>query len=312
MDNENSVTRKLIVKNNTSYTTDENITGSCKDMIIYDNTIGEHTEIADNKTPTMTTVSSFEDLTSALASAKEGAYIKLAPGEYGTFNYKNGLSAENVTIDCGGAVFTGENHVRFDPTTTIKNATFRNYDTASRSGQGPASGVYNDICGNYENCIFEGVSALEYGSIQTDVNFKNCQFLAKGDHAIHIDQFTVDNTVATFVDCTISGYCPLGGSHGSYVFEGCTFSTNDAGFGGVGLRRPSTLTNCKFYISGEYDHDEIALKNAGVSYVFDGCTVNDQALSADYAFAVGEENIKVTIDGVETPLVKTGDKDKRQ
>ena len=303
---------KLTVHDNVSYTAKSDIQagGNTTHLFVYIND-SDRTVEEKNTNPSMTTVGSAEELTAALTTATDGAYIKMEKGEYEVFSNKNGLTAKNVTIDCGGAVFTGENHVRFDETTTIKNAHFKNYNTASRNGQGPAAAVYNDICGTYEDCIFEGVAALEYGSVRTNVTFKNCQFLASDDHAVHVDQFTVDGTVATFIGCTISGYCPLGGSHGSYVFEDCTFSTNEAGYGGVGLRRPTTMTDCKFYIGGANDHDEIALKAAGMDYVFNGCTVNGAPLTAGYDFTVGAEGIEVTIDQSKYTLDKTEDKPKR-
>ena len=301
----------LTVHDNVSYTAENDIKAKdCTHLYVYINDKSRTTE-SNNTNPSMTTVSSAKALSEAIEAATDGAYIKLEKGEYDVFNNKTGLTAKNVTIDCGGAVFTGENHVRFDVTTTIKNAHFKNFETASRDGKGPAAAVYNDICGTYEDCIFEGEAALEYGSVRTNVTFKNCQFLASDDHAVHVDQFTTDDTVATFIDCTISGYCPLGGSHGSFVFEGCTFSTNDAGFGGVGLRRPTTMTDCKFNISGQYDHDEIALKAAGMKYEFNGCTVNGDKLTAGYAFTVDADNIEVTIDQSKTTLTKTDGKPER-
>lgn len=258
-----------------------------------------------------------ENLATALSEAQEGATIYLAKdGEYDAFQYKSNSSytTKNVTIDANGATFTGENSLLFNETTTIKNAIFKNYETKHNGGasNNDACGAYGYICGNFEGCTFEGEAALRYGTIAGNTTFKDCKFIATNEHAIHVDSSTGEYTV-TFENCEASGYCPLGSSKiALFSFDGCTFTTNKAGFGGVGLRRNTTMTNCKFNISGEYDHDEIALKNAGFEYQFNGCTVNGNALTAGYAFAVGADNIEVTIDGVKSALTKTGDKPTRQ
>ncbi|MCH5335379.1 MAG: hypothetical protein J1D86_06215 [Alistipes sp.] len=305
---------KLTVHDNVSYTAMGDIKANdCTHRYVYIN--DSRTTEYDNSNPSMTTVGSDEELTAALTSATEGAYIKLKKGEYQPLSYQSNsnFTAQNVTIDCGGAVFTGnESHLNFNETTTIKNATFKNYDEKhTAQNVNSACGAYGYTCGNFENCVFEGESGFRYITITGNTTFKNCQFIATVEHAFHVDA-CMGTPKVTLIDCTMSGYCPLGSLNiTEYEITGCTFSTNDAGFGGVGLRRPTTMTDCKFYIGGKYDHDEIALKTAGMAYVFNNCTVNDAPLTSEYEFAVGAEGIEVTIDQTQYTLTKTGDKPSR-
>ena len=260
-------------------------------------------------------ISNDEELQEALTKAVEGSVIVITQGTYGAFsvnNSKNKLSAQNVTIDCSGAVFEGENSLNFNATTTIKNAIFKNYSIKHNGGvsNNDACGAYGYIAGNFENCVFEGEAGLRYGTVTDDVSFKTCKFIATREQAFHIDSATDDATV-TLIDCEIIGYAPMGSQKLNYIAENTTFKTNDSGYGGVGLRRPTSMTNCKFYIGGKYDHDEIALKLSGFKYEFNGCTVNDEPLTKDYEFAVGSDGIEVTIDGTIYPLTQTGDKPKK-
>ena len=312
---EDSSTKTLTVHDNVSYTSMANINAAdCTHLFVYINN-SERTKQQDNTNPNVTTVKDNASLQTALTNAQTGDLIKLQPGTYQAFSYdsKNKYGVENVVIDANGAVFEGENMVNLDKTTTIRNATFKNYSVKHNGGNSnnDACGVYGYIAGNFENCVFEGEAGLRYATLTDDATFTKCQFIATNEHAFHVDAATADATVK-LIDCFISGYSPLGSSKVTFELTGCTFQTNDKGFGGVGLRRPTTLTNCKFNISGQFDHDEIALKLADLKYEFNGCTVNGNPLTENYEFAVGADNIQVIIDGQTYPLAKTGDKPKRQ
>lgn len=307
--------KSLTVHDNVSYTSlnEINATG-CKHLYVYINDSSRTTE-RDNSNPNVTKVSDSDGLQSALASAQEGDLIRLQPGTYKAFSYDSThkYNVENVIIEANGAVFEGENKVNFSNSTTIRNATFKNYSVKHNGGasNNDACGAYGYIAGNFENCVFEGEAGLRYATITGDVTFKNCKFISTNEHAFHVDSATADAKVE-LIDCFVFGYAPMGSTKVTYELSGCTFQTNDKGFGGVGLRRPSTFTNCKFNVSGKYDHDEIALKLADFKYEFTGCTVNGNPLTENYEFAVGADNIEVIIDGETYPLKKTGDKPERQ
>lgn len=268
--------KKLVVTYNTTYTPDDNITGACKDMIIYDNTGREHTVIDDsNKTPTMTTASNQEALAAAASAKEEGAYIKVSAGEY---TLPQGGFANNVTIDgSGDATFTIESSSINLPAglegqnITFKNAKFSYKENSSYSG-------YQNAGLTYINCEFEG----QVFSYSSDCKYIGCKFSNSGDNYC---MWTYSATPITFEDCEFysEGKALLLYREGSDV-------THDV-----------TIKNCKFYASMAVEGKaaiEISSEYAPFKVVIENCTAEGFGLgnvSNNTLWNVKNSNNPVTV-----------------
>lgn len=264
--------KKLTVTGNTTYTTKENISGSLSDMIIYDNTQGNKTDISDNKTPKTTSVNSQDGLKAALENAEAGDIIQLAAGDYTCNNFKDNI----IIVGSEGTNFNVSGNTGMKNGVTFKNVKF------TYTGYYPALTGCKDI--TYENCEFEG----EPFSYSSNARYIGCTFNQKSNNNYNIWAYT--STPVYFENCTFN-------SAGKALL---IYNEGGAPYQEVYIK------NCRFYASSPATGKaaiEISSERHSVKVVIDGCTAegfDENNISKNSLWNVKNDTnpVTVTVDGV--------------
>ena len=221
-----------------------------------------------------TKVSNQEELNAALANAKDGDTIQLAPNET---PYK--LPADIPNINLFGS----------DPKTTFVNATALNHSTNNRSFDLDAENVtfkYDDEyyaedntntkartlamngSGTFKNCVFDGSTrdAIRDVRLTGDLVFEDCTINGRV-YGLNVGGgATTGNVVVK--NCDIYGWNSFGASGtGTVTFEGCRFHKSSSQ-GYLRFYQDAKVTNCTF----DEEFEAVDILKDGVTIEMTGCT----------------------------------------
>lgn len=225
----------------------------------------------------------------------------------GNISINNCLFEGNETAAWGGALGTQSSEIDF----VVKNSVFRN-NVCGNSG-GSAGGAFGGAISSWsnksftaENCLFEGNSAGTNGTaaaVQVSPNaentFTNCTFtnnVAKGNVAGAVRTWRMPTSTSVI---------------GTTTFAGCTFSENQASWGGaIGANNEVNLVvnNCAFsgntaLVSG----GAIYSTNSEATLTVNGSTFENNTASGYYGGAVYMSSTTVNSESVSVATINNSD-----
>ena len=230
-------------------------------------------------------VDTYEKLVAALAN--DGAIVKMTADITATATQSTGYGKAGVVVDAGD-VLDGNGKkltingagATWDCAIAMSGGEVKNLTISGAMRGIFMPGANGDVV--VDNCVFEGVIYTfnsDAGSKDYKVNIKNT---------------------------TLNGWTSFSNVHKSVTFESCTFGEGS----GYAFCRPyqegTTFIDCAFAAGYEFDTKQVADN----TLVFNDCTYNDEALSADNN-AMFYNGGSVVIDGEETnvtSVAKVGDK----
>lgn len=201
---------------------------------------------------------SAEELTNVLSELTEGVPTTISLGS-GRYTFPSTDLTDDVTLICEeGTVFEGTSSLSSNGATVV-GATFSN--PTGNAVNGNVNGVFKD-------CTFTGSNGLQGCYAGETVVFEDCVFEGSR-YCVHFDGGAND---VKFIGCTFSGFNAFGDGITQLTFEDCTFDSDR-----TNLYGNTTMIRCEFAFDGTNYDEGIDCLTLDKTYVFEDCTVCDNA-----------------------------------